>query len=106
MDDQVLKELVLRLEDRTEAYLGKINATLGRIDQTLTSQHGQLVEHIRRTQLLEESMVHIRQDQDEIKIHVVKVQAISWFIVKVTAFIIVVVPIIIATHEFLKAHYQ
>jgi len=47
--------------DKIEEKLDKISDRLGSIDSTLASQHTSLVDHIRRTELLEEDMKPIRK---------------------------------------------
>lgn len=57
-----------RLEDKLDIVIEKI----GSVDKTLAAQHVSLVEHIRRTELLEQAVIPIQT-------HVVQVQGVAKF---------------------------
>ena len=54
-------------EDRLEAKLDKITDKISSIDSTLAAQHQSLVEHIRRTELLETRIEPIEKDIIKVK---------------------------------------
>jgi len=55
-----------RLE-RIEVKVDKISDHLGSIDATLSAQHESLKDHIRRTEVLEETILPIKKHVDMVK---------------------------------------
>lgn len=74
MDDKHTKETLHRLESKVDKALEHI----AKIDVTLEKQHGSIVHHIKRTDLLEKQLQPMTK-------HVHGVQAVLKFIMWVTA---------------------
>ncbi len=53
--------------DRIEASIAEIRAHGGAVDKTLALQHQQLVEHIKRTALLEKEMLPISRHVQQVQ---------------------------------------
>jgi chromosome segregation ATPase len=57
---------------RIEEKLDRLDRRVDHVDSTLARQEGHLEEHIRRTELAEKAIAHLRKEIEPLKAHVAK----------------------------------